>query len=180
MAPVAWESLLFLNVHYVLLITCGLAEDDAVGAQLTLRRLRGVIRITREVIDKAGLNRLLVPHQSLFLFPIQSSFLSSTTMPRTANTYTVPFDPIHNGSGEFATAKDKFNLQRFVKKRGSRTTPYLSFVDVYQRSEHCVADADTFEDLYLADFVEANKRWMSCWISFWCYLTCLPGFPDTV
>jgi hypothetical protein len=81
-------------------------------------------------------------------------------MPCAANTYTVPFDPIRNGPGEFATTKERFNLQRFVKKRGSRTTPYPSFVDVYQRSECCVADADTFEDLQLADFVDANKRWM--------------------
>jgi hypothetical protein len=63
MAPVAWESLLFLSVCYVSLITCWLAEDDAVGARLTLHGPRGVIRITREVIDKAGLNRLLVPYQ---------------------------------------------------------------------------------------------------------------------
>jgi hypothetical protein len=101
-------------------------------------------------------------------------------MPRTTNTYTVPFEPIRNSPGEFATAKEKFNLQRFVKKRGSRVSPYLSFVDVYQRSECCVADADMFEDLQLADFVEANKRWTSRWISFWCYLTCLPEFPVTV
>jgi hypothetical protein len=56
-------SLLFLSVHYMLLITCWLAEGDAVGARLTLRRPRGVIRIMREFIDKAGLNRLLVPYQ---------------------------------------------------------------------------------------------------------------------
>jgi hypothetical protein len=80
-------------------------------------------------------------------------------MPRTANTYTVPFEPICNSPGEFATAKEKFNLQRFVKKRGSRVTPYPSFVDVYRRSERCVADGDTFKDLQLADFVEANKRY---------------------
>jgi hypothetical protein len=100
-------------------------------------------------------------------------------MPRTSNTYTVPFDPVHNSPGEFTTAKEKFNLQQFVKKRGSRTSLYPSFVDVYHRSERCVADANTFEDLQLADFVEANKRWMSRWISFWCYLTCLPEFPVT-
>jgi hypothetical protein len=47
----------------MLLITCWLADDDAVGAWLTLRGLRGVIRIMREVIDKAGLNRLLDPYQ---------------------------------------------------------------------------------------------------------------------
>jgi hypothetical protein len=52
-----------LNVHYVSLITCCSAKDNAMGAQLVLRRPRGVIRITREVIDKAGLNRLLVPYQ---------------------------------------------------------------------------------------------------------------------
>jgi hypothetical protein len=70
MAPVAWELLLFLSVCYVSLITCWSADVDAVGAWLTLCRPRGVIRITREVIDKAGLNRLLDPHQSLFLSPI--------------------------------------------------------------------------------------------------------------
>jgi hypothetical protein len=70
MAPVAWDFVIVLNVCYVSLITCWSAEDDAVGAWLTLHGLRVVIRITREVIDKAGLNRLLVPHQSPFpLFP---------------------------------------------------------------------------------------------------------------
>jgi hypothetical protein len=63
MAPVAWESLLFLGVHYVSLITCCSADVDAVGARVVVRGPRGVIRITREVIDKAGLNRLLDPHQ---------------------------------------------------------------------------------------------------------------------
>jgi hypothetical protein len=63
MAPVAWESLLFLNDRYVSLITCWSADDDAVGARLMLRGPRGVIRITREVIDKAGLNQLLDPYQ---------------------------------------------------------------------------------------------------------------------
>jgi hypothetical protein len=63
MAPVAWESLLFLNDCYVSLITCCSADVDAVGARVVVRGPRGVIRITREVIDKAGLNRLLDPHQ---------------------------------------------------------------------------------------------------------------------
>jgi hypothetical protein len=63
MAPVAWELLLFLCDRYVSLITCWSAKDNAMGAQLVLRGPRGVIRITREVIDKAGLNRLLVPYQ---------------------------------------------------------------------------------------------------------------------
>jgi hypothetical protein len=45
------------------LITCWLADDDAVGARLTLCGPRGVIRFTREVIDKVGLNRLLDPYQ---------------------------------------------------------------------------------------------------------------------
>jgi hypothetical protein len=80
-------------------------------------------------------------------------------MPRTSNTYTVPFKPVRNSPGEFTTAKERFNLQRFIKKRGSKVTPYPSFVDVYQRSKCCVADGDTFEDLQLADFVEANKRY---------------------
>jgi hypothetical protein len=80
-------------------------------------------------------------------------------MPRVTNTYVVPFEPVHNGPGEFSFAKDRFNVQRFVKKRGSRTAPYLAFVDVYQRSERCSVESDTFEDLQLHDFVEANKRW---------------------
>jgi hypothetical protein len=63
MAPVAWESLLFLNDRYVSLITCCSADVDAVGARVVVRGPRGVIRITREVIDKAGLNRLLDPYQ---------------------------------------------------------------------------------------------------------------------
>jgi hypothetical protein len=45
------------------LITCWSADVDAVGARLTLGGLRGVIRITWEVIDKAGLNQLLDPYQ---------------------------------------------------------------------------------------------------------------------
>jgi hypothetical protein len=63
MAPVAWESLLFLSDRYVSLITCCSANVDAVGARVVVRGPRGVIRITREVIDKAGLNRLLDPYQ---------------------------------------------------------------------------------------------------------------------
>jgi hypothetical protein len=63
MAPVAWESLLFLSDRYVSLITCCSADVDAVSARVVARGLRGVIRITREVIDKAGLNRLLDPYQ---------------------------------------------------------------------------------------------------------------------
>jgi hypothetical protein len=52
-----------LDVRYVSLITCRSAEDDAVGARVALRGLRGVIHIMWEVIDKVGLNRLLDPHQ---------------------------------------------------------------------------------------------------------------------
>jgi hypothetical protein len=63
MAPVAWESLLFLSDRYVSLITCCSADVDAVGARVVIRGPKGVIRITREVIDKAGLNRLLDPYQ---------------------------------------------------------------------------------------------------------------------
>jgi hypothetical protein len=80
-------------------------------------------------------------------------------MPRVNNTYIVPFEPVHNGPAEFSFARERFNVQRFVKKRGSRTAPYPSFVDVYQRSEHCSVKSNTFKDLQLHDFVEANKRW---------------------
>jgi hypothetical protein len=47
----------------VSLITCWSADVDAVGARVVVRGPGGVIRITREVIDKAGLNRLLDPYQ---------------------------------------------------------------------------------------------------------------------
>jgi hypothetical protein len=74
------------------------------------------------------------------------------------STHTIPFDPVGNGKGEFATTKESFNCQRFQYCRGSRVTLYPSFVNVYQRSERCVADGETFEDLMLVDMVEANKR----------------------
>jgi hypothetical protein len=47
----------------VSLITCCSADVDAVSARGVARGPRDVIRITREVIDKAGLNRLLDPYQ---------------------------------------------------------------------------------------------------------------------
>jgi hypothetical protein len=80
-------------------------------------------------------------------------------MPVIRNTYSVPFDPINNSEGEYATAKMSFNRQKFSTKRGSAVTSYPSFADVYKRSECMVADADTFEDLMLDDMVQANKRW---------------------
>ena len=148
------------------LITCCSADDDAVGAQMVLHGPRGVSRITQVGVDKVGFNQLLVPYQHPLPSTNHSSSSPPTNMPRTTNTYTVPFDPVRNGPREFTTAREKFNIQRFVKKRGSRIAPYPSFVDVYQRSECCSVESDTFEDLQLHNFVEANKRWMSCWISF--------------
>jgi hypothetical protein len=93
------------------------------------------------------------------------------------NTYTIPFDPVGNSKGEFTTAKESFNCQQFQHKRGSRVSLYPAFVDVYRRSEQCVADGDTFEDLMLADMVEANKRWGKC-RRIVCYSTdiCSKGF----
>ena len=109
-------------------------------------------------VDKAGFNWLFVPYQHPLLSP---NYLSSSpiNMPRVNNTYVIPFKPVRDGPGEFAYGRTRFNLQRFVKKRGSRTDPYPPFVNVYQRSERCVTESDTFEDLQLHDFVEANKRW---------------------
>ena len=110
-------------------------------------------------VDKAGFNRLLVPYQHPLL---SSNHLSSSPpiiMPQVNNTYVIPFEPVRNGPGEFSYTKDRFNVQQFVKKRGSRTAPYPSFVDVYQRSECCSVESDMFEDLQLHNLVEANKRW---------------------
>ena len=80
-------------------------------------------------------------------------------MPHFTSTYTIPFDPVHNGLGELATAQETFNHQRFVHKRGSRTSPYPSFVNIYQRSEQTFVEANPFDNLYLDDFVQANKRY---------------------
>jgi hypothetical protein len=162
----------------VLLITCCSAEDDAMGAWLTLHGPRGVIHITRGVIDKAGLNRLLVPHQSPFSPLNQSSLLLTTTMSHYTNTYTIPFNPVHNGSGECAITKESFNRQWFVNKRGSKSTPYPAFVDVYWRSAQTFVESDPFDDLFLADFVESNKRYggVECWLLCLCLLF-QQGFP---
>ena len=150
---------IILNGRYVSLITCCLADDDAVGAQVVLRGPRGVSRITQVGVDKAGFNWLLVPYQHPLLPTNHLSSSPPISMPQVDNTYVVPFKPVRDSSGEFTYAKACFNLQRFVRKRGSRTAPYPSFVNVYQRSERCVAESDTFEDLQLHDFVEANKRY---------------------
>ena len=141
------------------LITCCSAGDDAVGAQVVLCGPRGVSRIMQVGVDKAGFNQLLVPYQHPLFSPNHLFSSPPIAMPRVNNTYVVPFEPVRNGPGEFSFAKDCFNIQHFVKKGGLRTAPYPSFVDVYQRSEHCSVESDTFEDLQLHDFVEANKRW---------------------
>ena len=136
-----------LSDRFVSLITCCSADDDAVGARVVFRRLRGVSRITRVGVDKAGFNRLLVPYQHPLLSTKHLSFSPQLTIPRVDNTYVVPFKPVCNGPGEFAFAKTRFNLQRFMKKRGSRTTPYPSFVNIYQRSKCCVAESNTLSRL---------------------------------
>ena len=91
------------------LITCCSGKDDAVGTQVVLCRPRRVNCITQVGVDKVGLNWLLVPYQHPL--PSTNHHSSSSNMPRVTNTYTVPFDPIHNGPGELATAKEKYNLQ---------------------------------------------------------------------
>ena len=143
----------------MLLITCCLAGDDAVGTRLVLCRLRGVSRITWVGVDKVGFNQLLVPYQHPL--PSTNHLFSPhpIAMPQVNNTYVVPFEPVHNGPGEFSFTKEHFNVQRFMKKRGSRTALYPSFVNVDQRSERCSVESNTFKDLQLHDFVEANKRW---------------------
>jgi hypothetical protein len=88
------------------------------------------------------------------------ALLLSTIMScsRYTNTYTIPFNPVHNESGECTTAKESFNHQCFVKKRGSRSTPYPTFVNIYRRSARTFVESNPFDDLFLADFVESNKR----------------------
>ena len=56
------EIVIVLNGHYVSLITCCSADDDAVGTRVMFHGLKGVSRITRVGVDKAGFNRLLVPY----------------------------------------------------------------------------------------------------------------------
>jgi hypothetical protein len=81
-------------------------------------------------------------------------------MPRVNNTYVVPFEPVRDGPGEFAFGRSRFNVQRVREEEGLkiRPVPLLSSA-VYQRSERCSVESDSFEDLQLHDFVEANKRW---------------------
>ena len=75
-----------------------------------------------------------------------------------SNTYTIPFNPIGNSEGGYCTAEEQYNHHCFVYKRGSRVTPYPEFAQVYTGSERCIIKADAFNDLYLMDFVDANKR----------------------
>ena len=107
------------------------------GTWVVLHRPRGVSRIMQVRVDKVGFNRLLVPYQHPLLSTNHLYSSQPITMPRVTNTYVVPFEPVCNGPGEFSYAKDRFNIQQFVKKRGSKVAPYPSFVDVYQRSERC-------------------------------------------
>ena len=148
-----------LSYRYVSLIVLWLGRSDAVGARRMLCGPRGVSHIMRVGVDKAGFNRLLVPHQHPLFSTKHLPSSPPINMPRVDNTYVISFEPVRDGPGEFAYGRARFNLQRIVKKRGSRIDPYPSFVNVYQRSERCVAESDTFEDLQLHDFVEANKRW---------------------
>jgi hypothetical protein len=46
----------------------------------------------------------------------------------------------------------------FCQEEGFKVPLYPAFVDVYKRSDHHVVDSELFKDLFLADFVEANKR----------------------
>ena len=75
-----------------------------------------------------------------------------------ANTYTVPFNPLNNSVGEFESAKVVFNCHQFIHKRESRVTPYPVFTRVYTRLERYIASADAFNDLFLADLMDTNKR----------------------
>ena len=83
-----------LSDRYVLLIVCSSAGDDAVGARVVLHGPRGVSRITRVGVDKAGFNRLLVPYQHPLLSPNHLSSSSPINMPRVDNTYVIPFEPV--------------------------------------------------------------------------------------
>jgi hypothetical protein len=46
-----------------------------------------------------------------------------------------------------------------IPSSGSTGPPRTRLLSVYQRSERCSVESDSFEDLQLHDFVEANKRW---------------------
>ena len=70
-----------------------------------------VSRFTQVGVDKAGFNRLFVPYQHPLPSTNHHPSSPPITMPHTTNTYTIPFDPIRNGPGEFATAQEKFNIQ---------------------------------------------------------------------
>ena len=107
-----------LSDRYVSLIVCSSADGNAVGARGFIRGPRGVSRIMWVGVDKAGFNWLLVPYQHPFLSANHLSSSLPINMPRVDNTYVVPFEPVRDGPGEFAYGWARFNLQRFVKKRG--------------------------------------------------------------
>ena len=93
-------------VNYVLF-----GQRQCRGAWMVLHRPRGVSRITRVGVDKVGFNRLLVPYQHPLPSTNHLSSPLTIAMPRVNNTYVVPFKPVRNGPGEFAYAKECFNVQ---------------------------------------------------------------------
>ena len=80
-------------------------------------------------------------------------------MPAIRSSYIVPFSPALNSIGERASADERFNRHGFRYKRGSRASPYPSSEEVFKRSSRRMVDDDMFEDVYLLDLVDANKRY---------------------
>jgi hypothetical protein len=113
-----------------------------------LCRLRGVIRITWGVIDKAGFNQLLVPHQSqLSSLP----FHSTLSMPAIRSSFIVPFNPLGNLGGTLVTAAQWYNHNFKRIKRGSTVSPYPDPASIYWRSALSDPKDNMFEDIYLND-----------------------------
>ena len=116
------------------------------GAWGFFRGPKGVSRITRVGVDKAGFNRLLVPYQHPLL-----SFPTHTNMPAIPSSYIVPFDPLGNPLGTILTAAQRYNRGFKRVKWGSAVAPYPDPATIYRRSALCDPADDMFEDVYLSD-----------------------------
>jgi hypothetical protein len=101
-----------------------------------------------EVIDKAGLNRLLVPYRSLFLSSPPHIY---SAMAPIHNSYLVPFDPLGAPGPTILTATQEYNKMFKHLKWGLAVTPYPDLATVYRQLVISNAGDDMFDDLYLGD-----------------------------
>jgi hypothetical protein len=151
MVPLGVGVVIVLGVHYVSLITCCSAKDDAEGAQWVLHGPRGVIRIMQEVIDKAGLNRLLVPYQPPFLSsPPHNSYHKQCLEPSVTHTLFPLILSVTRGEPS-CLPPNAITGASSVSKGGRPSIHIPTPLFVYHRSVISCPGDNMFEDLYLND-----------------------------